>query len=144
MASRRWWESKLGWQNDSKWNQHEWNYTQWEPEPAGTSDQDRSFLIDELRKDVAILSSAVTEAQHAATKSAAAAAQAEAWAAVASSTAVEDVKGLLRCLAWRVGYKPSRMARRGQRVTTRKILVVLCWRGGRGLLFVVVAGRACM
>ena len=80
MASRRWWESKLGWQNDSKWNKDEWNDTQWEPEPAGTSDQDRSFLIDELRKDVDILSAAVTEAQQALVKSAAAAAQAEAWA----------------------------------------------------------------
>ena len=104
MASGRWiesqhWNSKLDWQNDSKLNQDagQWNYSQWEPEPAGTGDQDRFDLIHEvktLRKDAAILSSAVTEAQHAAAKSAAAAAQAEAWAAVAASKAVEDVKDL--------------------------------------------------
>ena len=101
MASGRWidpqnWNSKRDWQNSSEWNQHaeQWNYSQWEPEPAGTGDQDRFDLIDALRKDVAILSSAVTEAQHAAAKSAAAAAQAEAWAAVAASKAVEDVKDL--------------------------------------------------
>ena len=88
MASGRWidpqnWNSKRDWQNSSEWNQHaeQWNVSQWEPEPAGTVDPDRFDLLVEvktLRKDTAALSSAVTEAQHAAAKSAAAAAQAEA------------------------------------------------------------------
>ena len=93
MASRRWWESKPCWKNDETWNQYEWNYIpQWEPEPAGTSDQDQFHLIDELRKDVAILSAAVTEAQKALVKSAAATAQAEAWAAVATAAQAKAVK----------------------------------------------------
>ena len=97
MAARRW-QAKLGWQNDSKWSQDEWSQDEWgytapwEPEPAATSDQDQFYLIDELRKNVAKLSTAVTEVQKELVKSAAATAQAEACAAVATAAQAKAVK----------------------------------------------------